>query len=108
MTYSCTNMSLAPDVVKREDAQKQQYVVIGVIEDINEEKKFISLIKNQMNDIDAIILQDYNKGNLTKNVIEEVIFVNKIGRIRDIQVQAETGKIFLLSTKSLWVMEKDN
>ena len=42
------------------------------------------------------------------NVKEEVIFVNKIGRIRDIQVQAETGKIFLLSTKSLWVMEKDN
>ena len=36
MTYSCTNISLAPDVVKREDAQKQQYVVIGVIEDINE------------------------------------------------------------------------
>ena len=36
MTYSCTNMSLAPDVVTREDAQKQQYVVIGVIEDINE------------------------------------------------------------------------
>ena len=36
MTYSCTNMSLAPDVGKREDAQKEQYVVIGVIEDINE------------------------------------------------------------------------
>ena len=36
MTYSCTNMSLAPDVVNREDAQKEQYVVIGVIEDINE------------------------------------------------------------------------
>jgi len=31
MTYSCTNMSLAPDVVMREDAQKEQYVVIGVI-----------------------------------------------------------------------------
>ena len=29
-------MSLAPDVVMREDAQKEQYVVIGVIEDINE------------------------------------------------------------------------
>ena len=29
-------MSLAPDVVNREDAQKEQYVVIGGIEDINE------------------------------------------------------------------------
>tara|TARA_B100000614_G_scaffold77914_1_gene69675 strand:- start:217 stop:681 length:465 start_codon:yes stop_codon:yes gene_type:complete len=35
MNYSCTNISLAPDVVTRDDAQKQQYVVIGVIEDIN-------------------------------------------------------------------------
>ena len=49
-----------------------------IIEDINDEKAFISLIKNQMNKIDAIILQDYNKGNLTKNVIEEVIsYANK-------------------------------
>ena len=31
-----------------------------------------------MKEIDAIILQDYNKGNLTKNVIEEVIsYANK-------------------------------
>ena len=35
INYSCTNMSLAPDVVSRDDAQKQQYVVIGTIEDIN-------------------------------------------------------------------------
>lgn len=49
-----------------------------IIEDINDEKTFISLIKNQMNKIDAIILQDYNKGNLTKNVIEQVIsYANK-------------------------------
>ena len=34
INYSCTNMSLAPDVVSRDDAQKQQYVVIGTIEDI--------------------------------------------------------------------------
>ena len=42
-----------------------------------------------------------------EDVIEEIIFKNKIGRLRDIQIQPETGKIFLLSTNSLWKMEKN-
>ena len=42
-----------------------------------------------------------------EDVIEEIIFKNKIGRLRDIQIQPETGKIFLLSSNSLWKMEKN-
>ena len=40
------------------------------------------------------------------NVKEDLIFKKKIGRIRDIQVHPKTGKIFLLSEHSLWLMEK--
>ena len=39
-------------------------------------------------------------------VKEDVIFQRKIGRIRDIQVHPKNGKIYFLSKKSLWVMEK--
>ena len=42
-----------------------------------------------------------------KEVKEDIIFKNKIGRIRDIQVQPYTGKIFFLSDNgSLWKMDK--
>ena len=40
------------------------------------------------------------------NVREEIIFKNKIGRIRDIQVHNSTGKIYFLTQDSLWLMEK--
>ena len=32
--FSCSNMSLAPEVVRKSDAQKQQYVTIGTIIDV--------------------------------------------------------------------------
>ena len=48
------------------------------------------------------------KNKKENDVIEEVIFQGDIGRIRDIQVQPQTGKIFILTTKALWLMEKDN
>ena len=41
------------------------------------------------------------------NVKEEIIFKDKIGRIRDIQVHPKTGKIFFLSEDGLWLMEKN-
>ena len=41
------------------------------------------------------------------NVIEKIIFKNKIGRIRDIQIHPSTGKIYFLSEKALWLMEKN-
>ena len=34
LTTSCVNSSLQPEVVSRADAQKQQYVIFGVINDI--------------------------------------------------------------------------
>ena len=48
------------------------------------------------------------KNKKENDVIEEIIFQGDIGRIRDIQVQPQTGKIFILTTKALWLMEKDN
>ncbi|HIG09075.1 MAG TPA: PQQ-dependent sugar dehydrogenase [Alphaproteobacteria bacterium] len=40
------------------------------------------------------------------NIKEDVIFKDKIGRIRDIQVHPNNGKIFFLSENKLWKMEK--
>ena len=41
-----------------------------------------------------------------KNVEEKIIFKNKIGRIRDIQVHPSSGKIYFLAGNNLWIMEK--
>ena len=45
--------------------------------------------------------------NDLSNVKEELIFKNKVGRIRDIQVHPSNGKIFFLSENGLWLMEKN-
>ncbi|MBA4406849.1 D-glycero-beta-D-manno-heptose-7-phosphate kinase [bacterium] len=37
------------------------------------EKKILALLKKEINHLDAIILQDYNKGVLTENLIKQVI-----------------------------------
>ena len=54
-------------------------------------------------------LKDKSLRKLTFNnlsvVKEEVIFKNKIGRIRDIQVHNSTGKIYFLTQDALWLME---
>ena len=44
--------------------------------------------------------------NDTSNVKEDIIFKNKIGRIRDIQVHPSNGKIYFLGADALWLMEK--
>ena len=41
------------------------------------------------------------------NVKEEIIFKNKIGRIRDIIIHPENGKIFFLNPGGLYLMEKN-
>ena len=45
--------------------------------------------------------------NDLSNVKEDLIFKNKIGRIRDIQVHPYSGKIFFLSEDGLWLMENN-
>ena len=40
------------------------------------------------------------------NVREEIIFKEKIGRIRDIQIHPVNGKLYFLSESGLWLMEK--
>ena len=40
------------------------------------------------------------------SVKENVIFKDKIGRIRDIQVHPNNGKIYFLANNNLWLMEK--
>ena len=44
--------------------------------------------------------------NNLSNLKEKIIFKNKIGRIRDIQVHPENGKIYFLADDNLWIMEK--
>ena len=41
------------------------------------------------------------------DVKEEIIFKNKIGRIRDIQVNPANGKIYLIGGTSLWEIKND-
>ncbi len=53
----------------------------------------------------------------SNNILEEIIFVGLIDRIRDIEIEKNTGKIFLLSEKyfsetgpeedGLWILEKN-
>ena len=50
-------------------------------------------------------LRKLNFENLSK-VEETVIFKDKIGRIRDIQVHPVNGKIYFLAGNSLWLMDK--
>ena len=40
------------------------------------------------------------------NIEETIIFKNKIGRIRDIQVHPINGKIYFLADDKLWMMKK--
>ena len=42
----------------------------------------------------------------SSNIQETIIFKDKIGRIRDIQVHPVNGKIYFLAGNSLWLMEK--
>ena len=42
-----------------------------------------------------------------KNVKEDIVFKNKIGRIRDIAVHPINGKIYFLTQDSLWLIEKN-
>ena len=44
--------------------------------------------------------------NDLSNVKEDIIFKNEIGRIRDIKVHPNDGKIYFLAGDSLWLMEK--
>ena len=44
--------------------------------------------------------------NDASNVKEDIIFKDKIGRIRDIQVHPSNGKIYFLGADALWLMEK--
>ena len=58
-----------------------------------------------------IILKDQSLRKIKfKNnefISEEIIFRGKIGRIRDIKIQNETGEIFMLSDNgALWRMYK--
>ena len=43
----------------------------------------------------------------SSTIKEEIIFKDKIGRIRDIQVHPNNGKIYFLAGDSLWSMEKN-
>ena len=63
------------------------------------EKALITSLKDQ-----SLRVLDFKDLN---DVKEEIIFKDKIGRIRDIQVHPINGKIYFLASGSLWVMEKN-
>ena len=46
-----------------------------------------------------IVFNDLN------NIDEQIIFKDKIGRIRDIQIHPENGKLYFLAGNNLWLME---
>ena len=50
-------------------------------------------------------MRKLNFQNLSK-IKETIVFKDKIGRIRDIQVHPVNGKIYFLAGNSLWLMEK--
>ncbi|MBT3938372.1 MAG: PQQ-dependent sugar dehydrogenase [Pelagibacterales bacterium] len=60
----------------------------------------ISSLKDQS--LRKLIFTDIQK------IKEDIIFSDKIGRIRDIQVHPYNGKIYFLSENKLWLMEKNN
>ena len=60
----------------------------------------ISSLKDQS--LRKLIFTDIQK------IKEDIIFSDKIGRIRDIQVHPYNGKIYFLSENKLWLMEKIN
>jgi len=43
-----------------------------------------------------------------QDIKEDIIFKNKIGRIRDIQIHPYNGKIYFVTENKLWLMEKLN
>ena len=43
-----------------------------------------------------------------KFVKEEIIFKDKIGRIRDIQIHPINGKLYFLNQDGLWLMENSS
>ncbi len=43
--------------------------------------------------------------NDLNNIDEQIIFKDKIGRIRDIQIHPENGKLYFLAGNNLWLME---
>jgi quinoprotein glucose dehydrogenase len=50
-------------------------------------------------------MRKLNFKNLS-NIEETIIFKDKIGRIRDIQIHPVTGKLYFLADNKLWVMKK--
>ena len=46
--------------------------------------------------------------NDLSNVKEEIIFKDKIGRIRDIQIHPINGKLYFLNQDGLWLMENSS
>ena len=59
----------------------------------------ITSLKDQS--LRKVEFKDYNFLN------EEIIFKDKIGRIRDIEIQEDTGKIFLITDQgSIWRLSK--
>ena len=96
--------------VKKTGATPLSNRAINYVFSSNSEVGFNSPSPYTKKSIDNVLAS--TKNNLNKwvtvksNVKEEIIFKDKIGRIRDIQVHPVNGKIYFLAGNSLWLMEK--
>ena len=72
---------------------------ISEIEKVGQNEYVVSSLKDKS--LRKLIFDDFS------NVKEDIIFKNKIGRIRDIQVHPGNGKIYFLGENALWLMEKN-
>ena len=66
------------------------------------EKKILGLLKKEIKKLDAIILQDYNKGMLTENLIKQII---KLAENADIIVTVDPKFLNFFSYKNVTVFK---
>jgi len=66
------------------------------------EKKILGLLKKELKKLDAIILQDYNKGVLTENLIKQII---KLAENADIIVTVDPKFLNFFSYKNVTVFK---
>lgn len=79
-TTAKTRVIAVKQHIVRIDQERKEYVNSGI------EQKILKFIKENSNDFDAVILQDYNKGVLTPYVIEEII---DLARSKDIIINVD-------------------
>ena len=67
---------------------------------------FMLIVGQKESDEETVSVRKRFEGDV--GAMPLIVFKDKIGRIRDIQVHPVNGKIYFLAVNSLWLMEKNN